>query len=206
MHEVRAHFASVAAATGFVTLLATAPVKADAQNVPVEWGKFAAMLGSPLDMPHATALPSSRSPLDDGDLEPPQVRWMGRLPRLALVARDWASSRRVYGDLALTDELRPTQSIRMAVSRLRLAGGVFAPFAQLGVGEWRVDRTLLPSLPGAHDLAALSGIGFELTLSPLAAIAVEMDWTFLHANGDADVVALTHPTVWSTCLAARTRF
>jgi hypothetical protein len=181
-----------------------------APAVPVEWGKLAAMFESPLDAHHTPAPPPARG--DAADVVEPSpaagwiAGWLGRAPRFSLVARDWSGSQRLLGELTLTDELRPTHSIRMAVSRVRLTGGAVVPFAQLGVGEWRVDPTLLPTLPHAHDVAALTGLGFEAALSPATSLALEMDWTFLRVGGDADVVAMTHPALWSTCLAARTRF
>jgi hypothetical protein len=105
-----------------------------------------------------------------------------------------------------TDELRPTRSNRMVVSRVRLADGLVAPFAQLGLGEWRVDPTVLPALPPEQELAAQAGLGFEVSLSPATVVAFEADWTLLLPGNGNDVIADTHPSFWGACLALRDRF
>ncbi len=94
----------------------------------------------------------------------------------------------------------------MAVTRLRLADGIVSPFAQLGVGEWRVDTALLPSLPHERMLAGQAGLGFELTLAHDTVVAFEADWTLLRPSDASDVLAQTHPALWGTYLALRTRF
>jgi hypothetical protein len=205
------HAATATVAAVLAVLLAPrSAAAADASTQAVDWSKVAAFFESPLDarhLPQTQPPASSRTDGDAGVVEPPpRMGLIGRTPRVALVARDWSGSQRLLGDLVLTDELRPTQSIRMAVSRLRLAGGVVAPFVQLGLGEWRVDPTLLPTLPRVREVAAQTGLGFEVALSRSTALALEMDWTFLRVSDDADVLTTTHPTLWSTCVAARTRF
>jgi hypothetical protein len=134
-------------------------------------------------------------------------RWVGLAPRMSLVARDWGASQLLVGNLTLTDQLRLTHSSRMVVSRVRLAEGRLVPFAQLGLGEWRVDRSLVPALPLNQQLAAQAGAGFELTVAPSVAIALEADWTLLW-NDDVASQAQTmaHPYLWGSLLAARARF
>ncbi len=134
------------------------------------------------------------------------VPLVGAEPRISLVARDWSGSRVLVGDMLATDELRPSRSNRMVVSRLRLAEGRVVPFAQVGVGQWRVDPTIMPLLPREQDLAAQGGFGFELMLSRATALAVEADWTLLLPTGYGDVIADTHPAFWGACVAMRTRF
>lgn len=178
-----------------------APAEADTQTGGIDWSKVAAAMQAGQGLwPGLTQAPAVPA---DPDADVP---WVGRAARLSIVARDWSGSRPVLGAMALTDELRPSQSIRMGVARLRFAEGRVAPFAQLGLGEWRVDAALLPMLPRVHELAAQTGVGFEVSLAPETVLAFETDWTFLHSQDDPDNVTLTHPTLWSTCLAARTRF
>lgn len=132
-------------------------------------------------------------------------QWIGTSPRLSLIARDWADARRVVGRLALTDVLRPTRSSRMLVTRVRFADGRLGPFAQLGVGEWRTDTILLPTLPSSRVLATQLGTGFQLELSPVIVVALEVDWTLLRQE-DAMTLAATHANVWGTFVAARIGF
>ncbi len=171
----------------------------DPPRAPVDWNQLAPMMASPQEMlQHSSqaGVMASAGP----------VPWVGAEPRMSLVARDWTGSRGLVGDMTATDELRPTRSNRMVVSRLRLAEGRIVPFAQLGVGQWRVDPTVMPLLPREQELAAQGGLGFELTLSRATALAVEADWTLLLPTSSDDVIADTHPAFWGACVAMRTRF
>ena len=190
------------AASGLALLLGASPARAsEAGRLGVDWGKLALVLQTPpaLLFPHG----STHAETFDPDEPAP---WVGAEPRLSLVARDWAGSRQLVGDLALTDELRPSHSSRMVVSRVKLAEGRVAPFAQLGLGEWRVDTSMFPTLPREHVLAGQAGLGFELSLSADTVVAFETGWTFLESQNATDVVAQTHPVLFSTNVAARTRF
>jgi hypothetical protein len=129
---------------------------------------------------------------------------VGLAPRMSVVARDWGASQLLVGNLTLTDQLRLTRSSRMVVSRVRLAEGRLVPFAQLGIGEWRVDRSLVPTLPLNQQLAAEAGAGFELTVTPSLAVALEADWTLL--SNDDITSRLQTIGLWGSLLAARARF
>jgi len=147
---------------------------------------------------------------DRGESSDPALaarRWVGLAPRMSLVARDWGSSQLLVGNLTLTDQLRLTRSSRMVVSRVRLGEGRLVPFAQLGIGEWRVDRSLVPALPLNQQLAAQAGAGFELTLAPSVVIALEASWTLLW-NDDitSQPQTIARPNLWGSLLAARARF
>jgi len=188
--------AAVAAAASFVAVPALA---GDPPRQPVDWNRLAPMMATPQEMlEHASQAGAMESA--------GPVPWVGAEPRMSLVARDWTGSRGLVGDMTATDELRPTRSNRMVVSRLRLAEGRVVPFAQLGVGQWRVDPTVMPLLPREQELAAQGGFGFELTLSRATALAVEADWTLLLPTSSDDVIADTHPAFWGACVAMRTRF
>jgi hypothetical protein len=123
------------------------------------------------------------------------------------VARDWGASQLLVGNLTVTDQLRLTRSSRMVVSRVRLAEGRLVPFAQLGIGEWRVDRTLVPALPLNQQFAMQAGAGFELTVAPSVVVALEADWTLL-MNDDitSQSQTIARPNLWGSLLAARARF
>ena len=120
---------------------------------------------------------------------------------MALVARDWGVSQVLWGHLAVTDQLRLSRSSRMVVARLRLADGRLSPFAQVGVGQWRVDTTVVPSLPADVELAGQLGGGFELEVSRQVALALEADCTMLYREGREPADIASGP-LWSTLLAA----
>lgn len=126
--------------------------------------------------------------------------------KLSLVARDWRGAQKITGGpLSVTDELRPSRSSRMVVTRLRVGDGRFVPFGQLGLGQWRVDPDLLPSLARAEELAAQVGGGFELHVARRGAIAVEGAWTaFYRERHEPD--SLPTVSVLGVFAAARMEF
>jgi hypothetical protein len=175
----------------------------DAMRVSVDWDKLGGVL-------HESA--SSLVPRESWHAEVPDQahgasvpRWFGTSPSLALVARDWGVSQLLWGHLTVADQLRLSRSSRMVVSRLRLAGGRLAPFAQLGVGQWRVDTSVVPSLPSDVALAGQVGGGLEMQVSPRAAIALQGDCTLLYREGREPTSLAARP-LWGTLLAARARF
>jgi hypothetical protein len=197
---------AVAAALGLGLALQTPAARADGSpGLSLDWGKLGDLLRQgPSLLPrehdveraeHGDRTESSDQPL------------VGFAPRMSLVARDWGSSQLLVGNLTLTDQLRLTRSSRMVVSRVRLAEGRLVPFAQLGIGEWRVDRSLVPALPLNQQLAAQAGAGFELTVTPSVVVALEADWTLLW---DDDITSqpqtIARPNLWGSLLAARARF
>ena len=133
------------------------------------------------------------------------VPWVGSSAHLALIARDWGGSQGIFGRLALTDRLRPIRSSRMLVSRVRITDGRVMPFVQVGLGQWRIDTDLLPTLPHDVELAGQLGGGLEIALGPRAAIAIEADETMLYRERhEAQMVC--DPHVWNSLLAARVEF
>src|SRR5262245_16872337 len=73
--------------------------------------------------------------------------WFGVAPKVSLVARDWGTARSIAGGpITLTDALRVSRSNRMVLSRIRLGEGRIIPFAQFGLGQWRVDTDFVPHL------------------------------------------------------------
>jgi len=197
---------AVAAALGLGLALHAPAARADGfPRLSVDWGKLGDVLRQ-----GASLLPREHGAerAEHGDRgESSEQPLIGLAPRMSLVARDWGSSQLLVGNLTLTDQLRLTRSSRMVVSRIRLAEGRLVPFAQLGLGEWRVDTSLVPALPLNQQLAAQAGAGFELTVTPSVVVALEADWTLLC---DDDITSqpqtIARPNLWGSLLAARARF
>ena len=210
-HRCRSTATAVASAVAVGLALLAPPAQAgDSPRLSVDWGK----LGDVLRQAPGMLLPREHDVEhaehgDHGESEIPlnARRWIGLAPRMSLVARDWGASQLLVGNLTLTDQLRLTHSSRMVVSRVRLAEGRLVPFAQLGLGEWRVDRSLVPALPLNQQLAAQAGAGFELTVAPSVVVALEANWTLL-CNDDLafQTQTMEHPNLWGSLLAARARF
>jgi len=93
----------------------------------------------------------------------------------------------------------------MVVTRVRLSDGVLVPFAQVGLGQWRIDADLVPSLCRDVESAAQFGAGFELGMGRFAALAVEGDYTILYRE-QHEPQMLFAPHLWGGLLAARVRF
>ena len=126
----------------------------------------------------------SRAPDEDIDKSHPEQAWFAIDPRMTLIARDWNGSMRLAGDrLSLVDSMRLSASTRMVVGRARLSSARFAPFLQLGLGQWRVDRTYLPLTPFTEEIATQLGGGFELRLAKRWHTAVETDCTSILRQG-----------------------
>lgn len=139
----------------------------------------------------------------DADADRPA--FMDLVPNAALVARDWRGSTSLAGQRTmLVDELRPTASNRMLVGRV-MTGGRFTTFAQLGVGEWRVDTAMFPNARAYSEIAAQAGAGFQLALSSHVRAAGEAQYTVLSrsARYAADEVA---PRIVAFVFAIDARF
>jgi hypothetical protein len=196
-------FAMAGALVVAATLVA-APARGDSSlRLSVDWGKLETVLregpAALFPQPRESLLSSSeRSERND-------MQWFGLSPHVSLVARDWAGAQLLLGHLTLTDLLRLSRSSRMFVTRVRLADGRFAPFAHVGFGQWRVDTDLMPVLPHDVELAAQVGLGFEVTLSRHAALAIEGDHTILlREQREPQMIATPH--LWGAFLAARALF
>jgi hypothetical protein len=192
-------------------MCASPPTRADdTVALPVDWGKLGALLrhGADALQPREPGRPEAQDRNESGRFDggvadtPP---WLGTALRVSLVARDWGASQVLWGHLSLTDQMRLTRSTRMVVSRVRFANGRIAPFGQLGLGQWRIDQSVLPTLPGDAHPAAQVGGGFEFELVPHATIAVEGDCTMLYRES-REPEALAVAQVASALLAARASF
>jgi len=136
---------------------------------------------------------------------PPPLQWLGTSPHVSFVARDWGESQVLWGHLTVADQLRLSRSSRMVVTRLRLAGGRFAPFVQMGIGQWRVDTSVIATLPTDVELAGQLGGGFEFAIAPSASLVLQADCTFIFPEG-REPQMLSSGHLLGTLLAARARF
>jgi len=205
--------AALLATAAMVAGLATSGTAraSDTLRLSVDWDKLGAVLRSP-----GSVLPKEEAPVEHpvgadklgtapGERVPSDVPWIGTRPRVSLVARDWGGALLLAGHMTLTDQMRLSRSNRMVVTRLRVAEGRLTPFAQLGLGQWRVDSNLLPVLPHDVEDAAQLATGFELALAPRAVIAVETDLTILYRSTHEPQMFCS-PDLWGAFLAARAEF
>jgi hypothetical protein len=174
----------------------------DGIRLSIDWGKLAdALNDGALHLPHE----SPHRDAEKRDRQTPEAPWFGVTPHLSLILRDWGGAQLLVGHLMLTDEMRLSRSCRMIFSRVRLADGRLAPFAQAGFGQWRVDTDLMPIMPADVEIAAQVGGGFELMVNSHAAIALETDYTILYREQHApEMISGPHP--WATFLAGRAVF
>jgi hypothetical protein len=151
---------AAAAAVALSLSLSAAPAIADdAPLFPLEWTRE-----------------WNRLPLHD--LEPRLAR---ALPRLSLLARDWGGTEVLVGHLSPTDQARLLHSSRMLVTRVRFFDQRgFAPYAQLGVGQWRIDADRIPGLPRDIEAAGQVGGGVQWAATRWLGLALEGDYTVMY--------------------------
>ncbi|HEY6463034.1 MAG TPA: hypothetical protein VIY73_22850 [Polyangiaceae bacterium] len=208
MHlRLRTYLPTAAAAALVLAIVCVArPARAD-QGIAlrVEWERLGKLLQEGAAMLHPREAARVEAQDRYGSGSPDSPPWLGTALRVSLVARDWGSSQVLWGNLSLTDQMRLTRSTRMVVSRMRFANGRLAPFGQLGLGQWRIDQSILPTLPGNAQTAAQIGGGFELAIAPHATVALESDCTVLYHEGRLpETLSAAH--VLSALLAARATF
>jgi hypothetical protein len=185
------------------SLFATRPAHAEPgmPRLTIDWEKLASALrdgGETLVLPRETT--TVRVPTTNE-----RERFIGVSPHVSLVARDWSGVQLLMGHVALTDQMRLSRSSRMVVTRVRLADGQLRPFAQLGLGQWRLDTDLMPVMPKDVELASQLGGGFELSITRGWVAAVEADYTILYRE-QHEISQVTGPRIWGAFLASRARF
>jgi hypothetical protein len=105
------------------------------------------------------------------------------VPNVSLVVRDWHGSMMLVGAQAmLVDDLRPTASNRMLVTRVSTNDSWFTAFGHVGVGEWRIDSVMFPNARTYSEGAGQLGAGFELRLPRGIRLAGEAQYTVLSRN------------------------
>ena len=136
--------------------------------------------------------------------------WFGVAPKVSLVARDWGGAKAlVGGDIALTDALRTSHSYRMALTRFRLGSGRFVPFAQVGLGEYRIDTDVIPNHVPDTELAALAGGGVEVHLYRQRYFGLDFaaETNFTQIVRDArEPGNVSTPRMWNSLVAMRMQF
>jgi hypothetical protein len=215
---VRSSWARTFGGLGVIACLVLVPrlARADEPRVKVDWvalyeGASAWLRGTdtaprPPTRPavHEASL-ATRSGARGAETDEPELPWFGALPNIAIVARDWRDQRRLAGKSYLADALRVLHSQRMVISRVRLGDGRIVPFAQLGLGQWRIDRDLMPFLPSETDIAGQVGAGFECRLTRDWELAAEGTWTLLYRESH-EAAAVQSPLVMNAFIASRVRF
>jgi hypothetical protein len=86
-----------------------------------------------------------------------------------------------------------------------LGDGRVAPFAQMGLGQWRIDTSLMPGMQQDVELAMQLATGFELRLTRTWKLALEADYTVLYREVHEPQM-VTSPWLWGTILATRATF
>jgi hypothetical protein len=128
------------------------------------------------------------------------------LPNASVIVRDWRGSVKIIGDRTmLVDDLRPTASNRMIVGRIATNEARVSLFAQVGVGEWRVDTVMFPNAVSYSEIAGQIGGGFQLRITPRLHVASELQYTMLYRDlhyAEGEVA----PRMTSFVIAAAGRF
>jgi hypothetical protein len=101
-------------------------------------------------------------------------------PRLSVVARDWDQSLQLYSTAFVIDHVRLTRSTRMMYGRARLEIRPFVPYAQVGLGLWRPDRSAVPLFLADTEYAVQLGAGAELRVARRGALALECAYTMFY--------------------------
>jgi hypothetical protein len=200
---------SLAAMTAIAVFAVSGTAKAD-PNLKVDWGRALVELDGYVrgggENSGAQAAARADKPNDDPFVLNGGNAVAGVTPRVALVARDWATAYRVAGDrLSLADAMRLSSSTRMVITRVRFDVGRFRPFLQLGLGQWRTDTNLLPFTPRSTEIAGQAGGGVELALTRAWQIACESSVTALYREQrESDDIPQTR--MWSATIASRLEF
>jgi hypothetical protein len=200
---------SLTVAAAIATMAISGTAKAD-PDVKIDWGRAlvqldAAMRGNS-ERPGTTPAPRADKPSDDPFVMNGGNAVGGVTPRVAVVARDWATHYRLAGDrLSLADAMRLSSSTRMVISRVRFDAGVVRPFLQLGLGQWRTDTNLMPFTPRSTEIAGQAGGGLELQLTRSWQVACESSVTALYREQrESDDIPQTR--MWSATIASRFEF
>jgi hypothetical protein len=93
----------------------------------------------------------------------------------------------------------------MILARVRVPIQRFTPFAQVGLGQWRLDPDLFPACRRDVESAAQAGAGLEISLGRSAVIAFEADYTVLYRE-QHEPQMVDNPHHWRTLVATRWLF
>jgi len=124
----------------------------------------------------------------------PPTAFLGSTLHFSFVARDWRHAYSLTdGKPLVFDRVRVISSSRMAVQRVGLVGGWFMPYAEVSVGQWRVDPELMPYIRSENEFAAQFAAGFEMHIAPRAAFAWDVERTTMYRDPrDPTVLPFAH--------------
>lgn len=200
---------SLALLTAIATMAVSGTARAEG-DVKIDWGRALVALDGYVrtggEKPGQTVAPRADKPSDDPFVMNGGNAWAGVTPRVALVARDWATQTRLAGDrLSLVDAMRLSSSTRMVITRVRFGDARVRPFLQLGLGQWRTDPNLLPLTPRSTEIAGQAGGGIELLITRTWQLAAESSVTALYREQrESDAIPQTR--MWSATIASRIEF
>lgn len=163
------------------------PRTARASDPPtVDWGRLLVRANS--EVPHVLegmsppSSPPGRGLSVERDESPPQPRLPELAPRLTFFARDWGRSHLLKGRLPASELFRLSRSSRMLLGRVTFFSGSITPYAQLGLGQWRVDTSVVAVSPHNTELAMQIGGGLDVRAFDVCDIVVEASTTFFYRD------------------------
>ena len=198
----------VSAALASLAVVVTTPAHANPAHLQVDWIKTvldaqqwlgASAFASRSGAPGGLGLPP---PLLAAE-EPGAI--VGSKPHWSLVGRDWNQSFGLSGRLSVLDAFHLSQDSRMVVARVGFGDGAIVPFAQVGLGQWRVDKNWLPLWVSDTEVATQIGAGMELRVRGAYSVAAEADYTVLYRDQPSPS-SVPFPRMWSALAAARMHF
>jgi hypothetical protein len=188
--------------------LATREARADegSMHLALDWEKVAQAIQSGSIKSTSQPREAPRAVVGGAIVPNDPQKWVALAPHVSLVARDWGNAHHLAGGpMALTDEIRLSRSSRMVFTRVRLGNGRFAPFAHMGLGQWRVDTDLMPVYVRHTELATQLGGGFDLRMLRDWAIALEVDYTVL-VREQREHASFPTPYLWGSFVVSRMTF
>lgn len=200
-----------------VVLAAASDARAEEGRGAIDWERLLvridhfARTGAESDQPHAESARHSERPAATSEpyAQNPGNAWVGVVPRVAFVARDWAAAYKLAGDrLSLVDAMRLSKSTRMVVTRVRFGDISVArvtPFAQIGLGQWRTDTSLMPGTRRSVEIAGQAGGGVEIQITRTWQMAAESSITGIYRE-QREPDSLPQTSLWSCMLASRLEF
>lgn len=210
--RLKQHLAATLAASALLSIAPAA--RADPARLTFDWGRFLLHVErfavKAMEKPRTEPGTTDRAPIS-ADPNPTSLgnAWFGVSPRFTFVARDWGGAVRLAGERPIVlDGFRCSQSTRMIMTRVRFGDfriSRVTPFLQLGVGQWRVDRNIIPNFPKTTEMAGQVGGGFELQITKKWNMAAEASLTGLYRDSD-EASGIPHTRLWSYTVASRIEF
>jgi hypothetical protein len=93
----------------------------------------------------------------------------------------------------------------MMLARVGFGDGILVPFAQIAVGQWRVDSDVMPGWVCNPEVAGQVGAGLELRVLNSYSIAIETDYTALYRE-QREPQDLPFPRFWGAMTSTSLHF